>query len=273
MRDSSKSVFRRLKSYFGSVSDYFPSTGILVHPCLIDGKHSLVYEQGLKQKDPNAYRYVTNYARLYKLKLKEDQRNSFERVQHDRRKNFMPMMALGASMFFTKPVLASSIQDMLGDKAEITTQLGSESLEENRQDVLIKDLLKWIGKNSSFDVSFDELPNVIRVSSDDMLMVAYKNRFPHAVDAKKLQIYGLYDFKDKTVYILDSLDFDSEEGKGILLHELVHYLQYQYGENKKVNCKNELERLAYLLEAEYLHDHGEEKTFTDEHVARASRCS
>lgn len=273
MRELSKTVIRRLKGYMGSINNYFSSSGFLVHPCLIDGQQSLVYEKDLKQKDPGAYRYITNYARINKFSLKEDQRNSFERVQQERRKNFMPMMALGAGMLFSKTVIASPIHDLFTNSTEMTTQLGSESLEENKQDKLVKNLLDWVGSNSSFDISSDELPNVMRVSSDDMLQVAFKSQFPQAVDANKLQIYGLYNFRDKTVYILDSLDLESENGKGILLHELVHYLQYQYGDDKQVDCKNELERLAYLLEADYLHDHGHKAGFNDAHVKSVSKCS
>lgn len=267
------SVYRRIKHIFKPLGELLPSAGILVHPCLIDDKLSIVYEEGLKKKDPDAFRYVSNYARLNKLQLKEDQRSSFERVNHNRRKNFMPMMALGASMLFSKPVIASQLEDLLKDKAEITIQLGSEQLDENRQDELVKDLLNWVGKNSSFNVSSNELPTVLRVSEADMLRVVFKNMFPKAIDAKKLGINGLYNFKDKTIYLLDSLDLDSEKGKGILLHELVHYLQYEHGNEKHVNCKNELERLAYLLESDYLDDHGHMADFSNDHVNRVSRCS
>ena len=254
-----------------------PSAGMLVHPCLIDGKISLVYEKGLDGKDPDAYRYIKNYARLNKLHLKEDQRNSFERVDNERRKNIMPMMALGASMLFSKPVLSSPLDDLLNDKEEIT-EVGFKKSKASHQkeinkDEMIKNLLNWVGENSTFDVSPDDLPEVKVLSSDDMLKVAFLGRLPKKMNAQDMGILGLFSFHDQTVYILDSIDLDTEEGRAILLHELVHYLQYKDGEHKHVDCKNELERLAYQLEAEYLHDHNHRVTFSESHVDRVSQCS
>ena len=72
-----------------------------------------------------------------------------------------------------------------------------------------------------------------------------------------MRIYGLYNFNEGAVYILDSLDLESEKGKGILFHELVHFLQYQYDMGEDVKCKNELKSLSYILEAKFQqsHDH------------------
>ena len=72
-----------------------------------------------------------------------------------------------------------------------------------------------------------------------------------AVNPDTPKINGLYNFNEKAVYILDSLDLETTEGKGILLHELVHYLQYQHGYDENVECKNELESLAYVLNARF----------------------
>jgi hypothetical protein len=272
MKKFYQSAYRYIQSCFKPLSELLPSSGILVHPCLMDGKQCLIFENGLDDKDPDAYRYITNYARLNKLSLKEDQRNSFERVNNDRRKNVMPMMALGASLLFSKPVLASSIQDLLDDTPEVTTEVGSETLD-NKQDEMIKKLLQWVGDNSSFNVDNEDLPNVLQVSSNEILETAYKGKLPKKFDAEKLQIFGLYNYSNKTIYLLDTVDLDSADGKAILIHELVHYLQYQYGNDQQVNCKNELERLAYLLEAEYLDDHGQRKPFSNKHIDRVSQCS
>ncbi|MEO1925667.1 MAG: hypothetical protein ABGY08_06745 [Gammaproteobacteria bacterium] len=40
------------------------------------------------------------------------------------------------------------------------------------------------------------------------------------------------------------------------MHKLVHYIQYQTGINKTVNCINELEPEAYVIEEAYLNKHG-----------------
>ena len=71
-----------------------------------------------------------------------------------------------------------------------------------------------------------------------------------------MKIFGLYNFKEKTIYILETIDLNTEKGKAILLHELVHYIQYQSGKDKLVNCIKELEPKAYEIEEAYLNKHG-----------------
>lgn len=72
--------------------------------------------------------------------------------------------------------------------------------------------------------------------------------------------------------MLDSLDLKTEEGKAILLHELVHYLQYEESLNDNVECKNELEALAYTLEAEYLNGQGVKHSISQNHIKNVSTC-
>lgn len=75
-----------------------------------------------------------------------------------------------------------------------------------------------------------------------------------------------------TVYLLDSVDLETETGRGVLLHELVHYLQYEEQIDKQADCKNELEALAYMLEAKYLTEHDINPGFTQEHINKLSEC-
>ena len=65
---------------------------------------------------------------------------------------------------------------------------------------------------------------------------------------------------------------DTNEGKGILLHELVHYLQYQTGVDKDAKCKNELESLAYVLEAKFLESHDHKHNINASHISKVSEC-
>ena len=106
-----------------------------------------------------------------------------------------------------------------------------------------------------------------------MAEVAFGGDLPQAVDPEKLRIYGLQNFNEGAVYILHSQDMESERGKGILLHELVHFLQYQYDKDEDVNCKNELESLAYILEAKFLQSHNHEHNISMEHISRVSQCA
>jgi hypothetical protein len=134
-------------------------------------------------------------------------------------------------------------------------------------------LLMWINSNSSFDYNLDELPKIKKVTKVDIAQVAFGKALPAAVNPDTLGIKGLYNFNDQTIYILDTLDLNAEKDRAILLHELVHFLQYQYGDDKGAKCKNELERLAYRLEAKYLQSQNQEIDFNTSHIEKVSKCT
>ncbi len=145
--------------------------------------------------------------------------------------------------------------------------------EHSTKDEVVAGLLSWINNHSAFNHRIGDMPDIVKVSALDMAKVAFGKELPKAVDPDKLRIYGLYNFNERAVYILDSLDLTSEKGKGILLHELVHFLQYQYDLDENVQCKNELESLAYLLEAKYLQAHHYQHNISKKQINRVSRCS
>ena len=58
----------------------------------------------------------------------------------------------------------------------------------------------------------------------------------------------------------------------MLIHELVHYLQYYHGIDKQVECMRELEPAAYAAQAEFLAQHDQEAPFNDMHVLLVSAC-
>ena len=93
-------------------------------------------------------------------------------------------------------------------------------------------LLGWINSHSSFTYDIDNIPDIKKVSSTEIAEVAFGGELPKNINPDTLQIFGLYNFNDQVVYLLDSIALDTDEGKGILLHELVHYLQYQTGIDK-----------------------------------------
>jgi hypothetical protein len=121
---------------------------------------------------------------------------------------------------------------------------------------LASELLNWINQHSSFDYSVDQIPKVKTVTARKIAEIDFGRALPKAVNSESLKIFGLYNFKEKTIYILETIDLNTEKGKAILLHELVHYIQYQTGKDKLVNCVKELEPKAYEIEEAYLNKHG-----------------
>ncbi len=252
----------------------------VVHPCNIEGQDAIVYKSGLRERNPVFYAQLTKFANENNIFLKEDQRDSFNTVKNDRRSRFMPMMVLGASLLTNQTVAAANknidagyVDFKNGQNIEYQVNHLNKSFTTNEQKNIEK-LLGWVsGQLRGLGVEVNnEMPDIQRVSSKSMLKIAFGKDIPRAVNQKNMQIYGLYNFKNKTVYLLDSIDLETEKGKSVLLHELVHYVQYQNGHDKKVNCKNELENLAYHLEARYLQEHGEHVDFSQNHVDRVSQC-
>jgi len=124
------------------------------------------------------------------------------------------------------------------------------------EEKLISNLLNWLNQHFSFNYLAYQRPKLKIVAASKINEIAFGSALPKVVNQKRLNVYGLYKFDEKTIYILDSIDLNTTNGKGILLHELVHYVQYQTGKEKFVNCIKELESEAYKLEASYLKENG-----------------
>ena len=255
----------------------------MVHPCIINGRHTLIHQRGLKEKDFSAYQHILEFAEKNGFTVKEDQRSDFiegvKRVKNRRQANVVTIMALTATMLSQTALAKSSAATDSTTVAQTiadTDAIGNFNFDINayaNQQEMMSAMIGWINHHSSFNYDVTDVPEVVQVSALQMAEVAFGGKLPEAVDPEKLQIYGLYNFNEKAVYILDSLDMDSEQGKGILLHELVHYLQYQYDRDKDVKCKNELESLAYVLEAKFLQSHDHRNHLNMNHVNRVSQCS
>jgi hypothetical protein len=255
----------------------------MVHPCIIDGKHTLVYENGLEQNDALAFQQIAEFAKTQGYQLKEDQRSDFlegiKRVKNRRRANVVSVMMLTAGLMSTSAQAKSAFgHDIdLHDTNELTHTQASGGFDfdlnsYNTEEELVSGLLGWINDHSSFKYDIDTLPDIKKVSSRKIAEVAFGGTLPKAVNPDNLQIFGLYNFNEKAVYLLDTIDLKTDEGKGILLHELVHYLQYQTGMDDKAECKNELESLAYVLEAKFLESNNHRHNITDSHIDKVSQC-
>lgn len=281
---SSPGVTDFLSQVFNKMSSRKIEKQVLVHPCLIGDQPTLVYEKGLSEKDRKAFRYVEEFALRNGYQLKEDQRADFiegiKRVKDAKQATVMTIMVLSASLFAQNAFAKDHSEKIFANGANLNDTTHSEVIEGysfniadyHSEDELISGLIGWINDHSSFDYKVDDLPTIKKVSSRQIAKTAYGGKLPKAVNPDTLKIYGLYNFNEKAVYILDSLDLESTEGVGILLHELVHFLQYQHGHDEKVKCKNELESLAYILEAQFLKAHKHANSISMAHVDKLSQC-
>lgn len=180
---------------------------------------------------------------------------------HGIRIGFMYLLMMSSGLVFHHALQASSFDQSsppLPDKLD-------------KPQLVIK-LLDWINRNSHYSYQGDEIPEIVSASAEVLIEIAYGEELPRALNTESLKIYGLYDFKKKVIYILDSLDIRSAQGQAILLHELVHFLQYQHNEDLTVECKNKLEALAYSLEKDYLGSKKQDGSFHLPDIQSISQC-
>ncbi len=105
-------------------------------------------------------------------------------------------------------------------------------------------LMIWIGANTYFNTNHD-VPQVIFLPQEQLNHMYYKD-LPH--DGNTL--HGLYDKDTDTIYLPDTWDRRKPWDNGVLLHEILHYLQDM---NKmQFNCTKEMERDVWPIQKNYL---------------------
>jgi len=133
-------------------------------------------------------------------------------------------------------------------------------------------LLMWISSHTPMTYDGSHFPNVVTVPHERLVRILYKGDLPQGLDPEIVSVAGLYNFRDGNIYLLEDEDLTTIEGQAVLIHELVHYLQYYDGIDKQVECMRELESAAYATQAEFLTQHDQEAPFNDMHVLLVSAC-
>ena len=107
---------------------------------------------------------------------------------------------------------------------------------------VILSLLLWIGANSEYDVDFPQ-PIIVMTTQHNMCQL-------FGIDDKfRCEVSGLKGFynEDQTIYLGTDFDMKNSHHISRLLHELVHYVQYQNGVGE-ITCRGEIEVEAYDLQ-------------------------
>ena len=115
---------------------------------------------------------------------------------------------------------------------------------------ILLSLLMWINQNSGFVYDGQPLPAVKQISNTQLAHIMFEGNVPAGYD--EYGLVALYQNIEETIYISDTVDLDSDYGKSVLVHELVHHLQFKAGVHKDVFCLKSLERDAYELQNSYL---------------------
>ena len=130
-------------------------------------------------------------------------------------------------------------------------------------DALIDIMLDWIAQNSRYDTRAMPHPTVIEMSPENLTREMYTG-VAHLIpdDGVDERINALYAHEEHTIYILEARYIDGaaefETAKDnplwreILLHELVHHVQWQSGVAQTWMCDAQGEVEAYQLGGVYL---------------------
>jgi len=121
------------------------------------------------------------------------------------------------------------------------------------QDILIG-VLTWISANSSYNVE-QFTPN-LTFTEPSNICANYGINHKGRCDAS--QLVAFYN-KKNTIYLPLEFNHQSKEDQSILVHELVHYLQWSSNKNKQV-CLGKLEVEAYELQDKWRTSHNMEST-------------
>ena len=135
---------------------------------------------------------------------------------------------------------------------------------------VIMTLMIWVSQHTGLAFDPAQTPEVRQIPNAELANIMFSGEVPIGYNEEKL--LGLFEHDKGTIYIAESIDLDSTYGKSVLLHELVHYMQFANGLHTKVMCQRELERLAYEVQREYLLENNEKPAFTDMHIVFKSMC-
>ena len=121
---------------------------------------------------------------------------------------------------------------------------------------LILSLIVWIGANSDYDVDFPQ-PIVVMTTQHNMCeLFGISDKFRCEVSGLK----GFYN-EDITIYLGTDFNADDPHHVSRLLHELVHYVQYQNGNSYL--CRGNMEIEAYDIQDKWRKDKGLEPVLAE----------
>ena len=140
-----------------------------------------------------------------------------------------------------------------------------EALAFDNSEKLIRGLIEWIGRNTSYDIE-RSLANPPSISFCDTGETIEYEAMEIVVDA---QLRAAYDAKIRHVFLVRPWDASDTMDQSRLLHELIHDVQYL---NRGWNCLQEPEWETYKLQEMWLAQNGLDANFDWLQIFFASRC-
>ena len=133
---------------------------------------------------------------------------------------------------------------------------------------LIAFLLLWIGAETDYNVNVPH-PTIIQMTQTEMNTKFY-GKEKNALG----KLHAFYDPRNNTIYLNENFDIHNAFDKGILLHELLHYVQdMNEVVGKKFECWQATELEVYELQSKYLLEvHGVVFDYDELYVKLQSMC-
>lgn len=104
---------------------------------------------------------------------------------------------------------------------------------------LIAFIMLWIGSETDYNTNIPH-PKVLMVSESTLTKMYYGNK--EAQD----EIHALYNTESNTIYIKDTFNLYNVFDKGVLMHEIMHYVHDMNGAvGTKFDCMAQSEAEIY----------------------------
>lgn len=146
---------------------------------------------------------------------------------------------------------------------------------------LILTLLLWLSTHTDFRpdmyYAYHGFP-VVRVVSLPVLCQIKNPYNANYADSEAYECFlrrnidAVYDPRVRTIYLRNDLDMTQLYGQAVLLHELVHDLQYLRGDFARAKCPNAVEEQAHTLQSKYIEAHGVDSPYSAEFIKLVSMC-
>ncbi len=139
-------------------------------------------------------------------------------------------------------------------------------------------LLLWISQNSAFHtLPQAPIPELQVLPQTALTRLLYEESLLARLTPKELRnlesdVAALYDNRNNTIYVAANIDVHSAHGNSVLVHELVHFLQFAQGKNEEADCISALEDDAYRIQAKYMKAHGLVPEFDEFTIRIRSTC-
>jgi len=111
---------------------------------------------------------------------------------------------------------------------------------------LIAAMLLWIGANTNYNVDLP-YPDIRLVPQEELEHIYSEGK------GTPNHLHGFYDTVEDIIYLPDTFKRYDPWSQGVLLHELIHYVQDQ--NEAKFQCNNAMEREAWPLQKKFLLEH------------------